>query len=67
MPSAKSRLFPKGKVDPKVVAMMQRMASDVHPMTPERKARLEEAAKHPDEEDRRKARETFRAFVERLG
>lgn len=56
-----------GKVDPKVVAMMQRMASDVHPMTPERKARLEEAAKHPDEEDRRKARETFRAFVARLG
>ena len=29
--------------------MMQKVASDVHPMTPERKARLEEAAKHPDE------------------
>ena len=31
--------------------MMQKVASDVHPMTPERKARLEEAAKHPDEAD----------------
>ena len=40
-----------GKVDPKIVAMMQKVASDVHPMTPERKARLEEAAKHPDEAD----------------
>ena len=29
-----------GKVDPKIVAMMQKMASDVHPMTPERKAAI---------------------------
>ena len=40
--------------------MMQKMASDVHPMTPERKARLEEAAKHPDEADCLRAQEAFK-------
>lgn len=53
-----------GKVDPKIVAMMQKMASDVHPMTPERKARLEEAAKHPDEADCLRAHEAFKGFAE---
>ena len=55
-----------GKVDPKIVAMMQKMASDVHPMTPERKARLEEAAKHPDEADCLRAQEAFRGFAEQV-
>ena len=44
--------------------MMQKMASDVHPMTPERKARLEEAAKHPDEADCLRAQEAFKGFAE---
>lgn len=52
-----------GKVDPKIIEMMQKMASDVHPMTPERIARIEEAKKHPDAEDCRRAREVFRGFL----
>lgn len=56
-----------GRVDPAVVAMMQKMANSGHPMTEERRARLEEAAKHPDEEDCRKARETFADFARALG
>lgn len=52
-----------GKVDPKVVAAMQNMAGDIHPMTPERQARLEEAARHPDEEDCRRAHAAFAAFL----
>ena len=55
-----------GKVDPKIVAMMQKMASDVHPMTPERKARLEEAAKHPDEADCLRAQEAFKGVAEQV-
>ena len=47
--------------------MMQKMASDVHPMTPERKARLEEAAKHPDEADCPSGRrKTFEGFAEQV-
>ncbi len=55
-----------GKVDPKITEMMNKMASNPHPMTPERKARLEEAAKHPNEEDCAKAQEMFKAFVAQL-
>lgn len=55
-----------GKVDPKVIAMMQKMAASAHPMTPERKARLEEAAKHPDEADCLQAQEVFKAFAEQV-
>ena len=55
-----------GRVDPAIVAMMQKMAGDAHPMTEERRARLEEAAKHPDAEDCRMARETFAAFARTL-
>ena len=46
--------------------MMQKMASDVHPMTPERKARLEEAAKHPDKADCLRAQEAFKGFAEQV-
>lgn len=52
-----------GRVDPAVVAMMQKMADNAHPMTDERRARLEEAAKHPDEEDCRQAREYITALA----
>lgn len=40
-----------GKVDPRLVEMMEKKNIEGHKMTPERKARLEEAAKHPDEKD----------------
>lgn len=40
-----------GKVDPAVIEMMKKFAGDVHPMTEERKARLAEAEKHPDDND----------------
>lgn len=39
-----------GKVDPKVLEMMSKMPN-ARPMTPERKARIEEAAKHPTPQD----------------
>lgn len=55
-----------GKVDPRLVEMMQKMPGNVHPMTDERKARLEEAAKHPDAEDCRKAQECFAAFASQV-
>lgn len=37
-----------------------------HPMTPERMARHKEAAKHPDEEDIRRAQEYFTAIAHNL-
>ncbi len=41
-----------GRVDPRLLAAMAKMREDnPHPMTEERKARIEEAAKHPDAED----------------
>ena len=54
-----------GKVDPKITAMMQKMGDKVHPMTPERQARLEEAAKHPNEQDCLKAGEAFLDFAKK--
>ncbi|CAK7006016.1 MAG: hypothetical protein DELT_00239 [Desulfovibrio sp.] len=51
-----------GKIDPKIVEAMKKMAKDVHPMTPERIARIEEAKKHPNEDDCRRATETFKEF-----
>ncbi len=54
-----------GKVDPRVVEMMNKVAADVHPMTPERKARLKEAARHPDDTDRARAKECFLTFAVR--
>lgn len=54
-----------GRVDPKVLEIMARMAGDVHPMTEERKARIAEAARHPDDEDCRRAQAFIRRFLER--
>ena len=53
-----------GRIDPKVIEVMARMAADVHPMTPERKARIEEAAKHPDAADCRRAQEFIRKVLD---
>lgn len=54
-----------GKVDPKVLEMMSRMPN-ARPMTPERKARLDEAAKHPTSQDceeaARWAKDTLKFF-----
>lgn len=55
-----------GKIDPKVLEVMAKMAANVHPMTPERKARIEEAAKHPDAEDCRRAQEFFCSIIEKI-
>lgn len=43
-----------GKIDPKILAAMAKMPG-AKPMTPERQARLDEAAKHPTAEDRAQA------------
>ena len=52
-----------GKIDPKIIAAMQKTAKDAHPMTPERIARIEAAKSHPDAEDCRRAKEAFVAFA----
>lgn len=54
-----------GRIDPAVVAMMQKMASDAHPMTPERIARIREAERHPDQKDLADAQAAFLAMVDR--
>jgi flavodoxin len=48
-----------GKVDPKLIEAMAKMPDNPHPMTEERRARLEEAAKHPNEADCYEARKIF--------
>ena len=55
-----------GRIDPKVLEMMARMSSDDHPMTDERKARIEEAKKHPNEADFEAARAAFTEILERV-
>ncbi|MDR1657174.1 MAG: flavodoxin family protein [Deltaproteobacteria bacterium] len=58
-----------GKVDPNLLEKMKKMLPPDHPhaqMTDERKARLEEAAKHPDEEDLRKAADFAKDIVSKL-
>lgn len=55
-----------GKVDPDLVKMMaEKMKDDPHhSMTPERKARIKEAEKHPDEKDLADARRVFAALAQ---
>jgi flavodoxin len=48
-----------GKVDPNLLEKMKKMLPEGHPhatMTPERQARLDEAAKHPNEQDLQNAK-----------
>ncbi len=56
-----------GKVDPKLLAAMEKMreAQQAHPMTEERKARIEEAKKHPDTQDLTNAQQRFTAVVQK--
>ncbi len=56
-----------GKVDPELRKRMAEAMGHIHPMTPERIARLKEAEKHPDEADCARAAEMFKDFAERLG
>ncbi|MDD4733208.1 MAG: flavodoxin family protein [Desulfovibrio sp.] len=46
-----------GRIDPELIKVMA--ASGHHPMTPERRANIEEAAKHPDANDLAEARRFF--------
>ncbi|MDR3073261.1 MAG: flavodoxin family protein [Deltaproteobacteria bacterium] len=57
-----------GKVDPRLLAAMEKMpeAARAHPMTEERRARIAEAAKHPDEKDCAAAREAFAGILRKL-
>jgi len=55
-----------GKVDPRLIEAMAKMPNNPHPMTEERKARLEEAAKHPNEADCFAAQKVFADIVRRL-
>ena len=56
---ASLRMF-QGKIDPAVVERMNR----TRPMTEERRARLEEAARHPDEADFEETRAWARECLE---
>lgn len=55
-----------GKIDPKILEMMAKMASEDHPMTEERKARIQEAKKHPNEEDFKAAKEAFKKILKKI-
>ena len=55
-----------GKIDPKVLEVMARVAGGAHPMTEERRARIQEAAKHPDDDDCRRAQDFARLALERI-
>jgi flavodoxin len=52
-----------GRIDPAVVEAMRRTASDVHPMTPERMARIKAAETHPDQADLSNAQLGFRKMI----
>lgn len=52
-----------GKIDPKLLAAMEKMKESPHPMTEERRARIAEAEKHPDETDCANARAVFAAIM----
>ena len=58
-----------GKVDPKLLTAMEKMpeAQKAHPMTEERRARIEEAKKHPDEADCLAAQKAFSEILSKPG
>lgn len=56
-----------GKVDPKLLAAMAKMTNNPHQDSPERQARLAEAAKHPDAEDCAAAKAVFESILARMG
>lgn len=52
-----------GRIDPKVIEAMAKMAGNIHPMTPERLARIKEASHHPDEKDLLNAQNFIRSVL----
>ncbi|MGE4292637.1 MAG: flavodoxin family protein [Desulfovibrio sp.] len=54
-----------GRIDPRIIEAMER--SGHHPMTPERKANIEEAERHPDQTDLENAQAFFRTVFQRIG
>ncbi len=56
-----------GKIDPRVLIAMEKMrdAQKLHPMTEERRARIEEAKTHPNADDCAKARACFATVLKR--
>ncbi len=59
-----------GKVEPELIEMMARMTKDKpdhpHAMNDERKARLVEAAKHPNDQDCQNAADTFTKMLKKF-
>lgn len=55
-----------GKIDPELLEMMAKMPNNPHPMTKERKARIEEAKKHPNEDDFNAARQYFESVFDKM-
>lgn len=57
-----------GKVDPKLLKAMEAMPgmAQLHPMTEERRARIEEAKKHPDEKDCANAAAVFLDILKKV-
>jgi flavodoxin len=55
-----------GRVDPSALEQVEHLAPETHPMTAERRNRLEEAKKHPDERDLLNAQLAFKAMINRL-
>lgn len=58
-----------GKVDPKLLKAMEAMrqkGDSVHPMTPERAARIAEGAKHPDSADLAAAKAKFTELLQKV-
>ena len=53
-----------GRVDPQVIEQMAKIAPESHPMTDERKKRLKEAEKHPDEKDCHNAQAAFKDMLQ---
>lgn len=59
-----------GKVDPKLLKAMEAMrqkGDSVHPMTPERAARIAEGAKHPDNADLAAVKTKFAEILQKAG
>jgi flavodoxin len=63
--------FPcQGRVDPVFLERLKLTLPPDHPhalMTPERKARLEEAAKHPNDDDLKEAAKFIKGFLDKIG
>ncbi len=55
-----------GRVDPDAADRVAHLAPETHPMTAERRNRLEEAKRHPDGKDLQNAKLAFAAMMNRL-